>query len=272
MKPYRRVLSSAQKKLSAEINQIRASVPHAGETGALIENRIRSALLTVLPQKVGVSNGFVADSEGGVSKQMDIILYDKLNTPKILSSEGAQIFPVESTYACGEIKTSLNMQSLEDVYQKCISYKTLTRKAYFENTGVVQRTFSLFGEPHEQWQSIFICIAAKSVSIESLCEMYRAVCIQNVMQSRSNDTEEFKNRIDAIFSLNGPCIINSSKPIKNGRPQESSIDLLPSAGGEFGAYPAKEPWALFVNLLLRYMVNAPQVRVNMLMYDSGEPF
>ena len=55
-----------------------------------------------------MSNGFVVDSTGEVSRQMDLILYDRLNTPRIFTSDGAQMFPVEATYACGEIKAKLN--------------------------------------------------------------------------------------------------------------------------------------------------------------------
>ena len=71
---YRNVLSTAQHKMSASIGQIRDSVPHSGETGNLVERVFRNQLLEVLPEKVGVSNGFVVDSQGSVSRQMDIIL------------------------------------------------------------------------------------------------------------------------------------------------------------------------------------------------------
>ncbi len=89
--------------------------------GNLVERVFRNQLLEVLPEKVGVSNGFVVDSQGSVSRQMDIILYDRPNTPRIFTSDGAQMFPVEATYACGEIKTDMNSTQLDDAFEKCLS-------------------------------------------------------------------------------------------------------------------------------------------------------
>lgn len=152
---YRRVLSNAQNKLSAAIEQIRRSIPHSAEIGALIERQFRSQLEEVLPAKIGVSQGFVVDSFGGVSRQMDIILYDKLNTPRIFASEGAQMFPVEATYACGEIKTTLNTSELEDSFEKCLSYKTLCRNAYIPQVSPTMNYYPFFGTKQEHWQSIF---------------------------------------------------------------------------------------------------------------------
>ena len=117
---YRTVLSTAQHKMSTAIAQIRNSIPHTGEIGDLVERVFRNQSLDVLPDKVGVSNGFVVDSTGEVSRQMDIILYDRANTPRIFTSAGAQMFPVESTYACGEIKTDMDSTQLHDSFNKCL--------------------------------------------------------------------------------------------------------------------------------------------------------
>jgi len=264
-KPYRNVLSTAEASLKAGIEQIRSSIPHAGETGTLIEKLIRSELQKVLPEKVAVADGFVVDADGRASKQMDIILYDKLNTPRIFSSDGAQMFPVETTYAAAEIKTRLDASSLRDTYEKCSSYKSLVRKAYFEQDNPIQPIFSLFGEPHKNWQSIFFCIAAESINVENL----RDKSIEIVKEKNL----AYNNRVDTICSLDGNFLLNLTKPPNVGVPQKQSIDLLPNKNhNRIASYPAKEPWALFVSLLLTYMVRAPQVIVNMLPYDNGQPF
>ena len=121
--PYRNVLSAAQNRIVATICQIRSSIPHAGETGALVEQSFRYHIEEVMPEKVGVSHGFVVDADGRISKQMDIVLYDRLNCPRIFSSAGAQMFPVEATFACGEIKTNLSASKFEESLEKCLSYK-----------------------------------------------------------------------------------------------------------------------------------------------------
>ena len=274
-KIYRASLSGAQAKLKAEIDRIRDSIPHSAEIGSSIEKCIRSALQEVLPGKIGVADGFVIDSDGEVSKQMDIVLYDKLGTPIISSSDGARVFPVETTYACGEIKTQLNASTLQDTFEKCSSYKNLSRKAYVEAEGkdfilstsktdikgTLQKSFSLFGEHYAHWQSIFFCIAVKGGSEETLLNSYLKIA-----NSKPSPVEK---RVDAVFALDGACLINSRMPIEEGIPKPGSIDFLPSKGSTIGAYPADEPWALFVHLLLRYMVQAPSEPVKTILYYDG---
>ena len=123
--PYTNVLRAAKRKLAASIRQARASIPHPGETEMLVGREFISQPEEVLPEKIGVSCGFVVDSAGGVSKQMDILLYGRMNTPRILASDGARMFPAETTYACGEIKTRLDSPGIGDGFD--IRWQSLVR-------------------------------------------------------------------------------------------------------------------------------------------------
>ena len=265
---YRRALSFAQNKLSASIEQIRHSIPHSAEKGALIERQFRSQLEEVLPAKIGVSQGFVVDSIGGVSRQMDIILYDKLNTPRIFASEGAQMFPVEATYACGEIKTELNASELEDSFEKCLSYKTLCRKAYTVPPSLIENHYTLFGTDHQHWQSIFFCIAVKSVEAVRLQSKYNEMVVTKKLPVHM--------RVDTIIALEATggrnVLLNIAGELINGIPQNKSIDLLPSPRSNLYSYPAKEPWSLFLMLLLRHMNQASWHPINMISYGGHAPF
>ena len=267
--PYRSVLSNAQEKLNAAINQIRSAIPHSGEVGMLIEQQFRSQLGDVLPEKVGVSHGFVVDSCGRLSKQMDIILYDRLNTPRIFASDGTQMFPVESTYACGEIKTKLDTLNLKDSFEKCSSYKNLSRRAYFEQgEKLIISTYKLFGGDKPHWQSIFFCIAFESIDAENLKNKHHEIVVSKNLQVHE--------QIDTIAALKATnernMLINVSGEMTSGVPASNSIDLLPSLGSRLCTYQAKQPWSLFIMLLLRYMNQAPMEPVNMLLYGGNEPY
>lgn len=263
---YRKSLSAAQKKLDTIIPAIQDLIPHSGEKGSLIEHQLRSHLTEILPEKIGVSHGFVIDSNGEVSKQMDIILYDKLNTPPIFSSEGAQIFPVEATYACGEIKTTLNSEALEDSFEKCLSYKRLCRKAYIQKAAPITTTYNLFGSEYDHWQSIFFCLAVKSI---------KANLLQDTYIQRASDLAVDK-QIDMLMSLSGTdgknCLFHVTGKLVDGVPPNKSIDFLPEPGSRLCAYRAKEPWTLFTMLLLRYMTQAPMEPINMLAYGGDSPY
>ncbi len=253
-KRYQEMLLSSQEKLDISAEQIRNLIPTSGEVGTLIEEMFRSYLAEILPEKIGVSHGFVMDSDGGESQQMDIILYDKMSTPRIFTSTAANVFPVEATYACGEIKTRFNTKELEDSLKKCLSYKNLHRKAYFSGRKIIVNTHKLFGEEKEHWESIFF-----SISVESMAGDQVLVEYQRIVEANNLPVHK---RIDTMFSLdrtNGKNIIANY----NG-----GYDFLPSENSKLHAIFVEKSWALFVNLLLRYMVHAQTEPINMLAYSG----
>ena len=256
-KRYQEILLSSQEKMDISADQIRNLIPTSGEIGTLIEEMFRSYLVEVLPEKIGVSHGFVMDSEGGESRQMDIILYDKMNTPRIFTSAAAQVFPVEATYACGEVKTKLNAKALKDSFEKCLSYKNLYRKAYFDqNDSDIKYFHKLFGEEKEHWQSIFFCISVESISGSSLLAEYnRIVQAGNLC---------FKKRIDTIFLLESTDNKNIITNFFAG-----AYDFLPNELSQIRAISIEKSWALFINLLFRYMVHAQTAPINMLAYSGN---
>lgn len=266
---YRSSLYFQQQELIESISGARAVILHSGEKGREIEEKIREALARVLPEKIGVSHGFVIDSNDNSSNQMDIVLYDKMNTPKIYNGDSVQIFPVESTYACGEVKTKLDSRELEDVFKKCLSYKNLHRKAYYPSKGIIQKTYNLFGEESEHWKSIFFCITYESTDLVELCRE----C--NLTIGRKG--QPLDKRIDTIVALNNSAkhyniILNAKIGAEPGIPIPGSIDLLPNPDNSICTYPAKHSWALFIALLLQYMVQAPPQIINMLEYNKSGPF
>ena len=254
-KRYQEMLLSSQKKLDISAEQIRNLIPTSGEIGTLIEEMFRSYLVEVLPEKIGVSHGFVMDSEGGESQQMDIILYDKMSTPRIFTSTAANVFPVETTYACGEIKTRFNTKELEDSFKKCLSYKNLHRKAYFSGgCKIIENTHKLFGADKKHWESIFFSISVESIAGNQLLMEY-----QRIVEA---DNLPVHKRIDTMFSLDSTDGKNIITNYNGG------YDFLPSENSKLHAIFVEKSWALFVNLLLRYMVQVPNEPVNMLAYSG----
>ena len=60
--------------------------------------------------------------------------------------------------------------------------------------------------------------------------------------------------------------------IENGVLEDRSVDLLPTPDNQLRSYAAKDPWSLFVMLLLRYMAQAPMEAVKMLDYGGADPY
>ncbi len=265
---YRTVLDGIQERMRQSIDLSRQVLDHAGEKGASIERVVRSGLRDILPEKIGVTHGFVIDSLGGRSKQMDIILYDRLNAPRFFPLPGIQVLPVETTYACGEVKAQLDGTALRDCLDKCSSYKALERAAYVGTPSPISTEYSLFGGKHEHWQSIFFCIAGSATDVDRLTHQYRRLVLERSLSNNEG--------IDTLLSLesNGRCnlMLNVSGLEDEGVPSNRSINLLPSPNSRPMPYRAKAPWALFVHLLLPYMAAAPVERVNLLKYSGPNPF
>lgn len=97
--------------------------------GAARENEVRRKLESLLPSGVGVGTGCVIDNQGNVSKQQDVILYEKNICPVFSINETPETtyFPCEGVIAVGEIKTSIGKAEIEDCFAKIESVKRLKR-------------------------------------------------------------------------------------------------------------------------------------------------
>ena len=100
-----------------------------GAKGTSRENAVREKLEQVLPRGTGVGTGFVIDVQGNVSKQMDIILYERDLCPvyKLNNSDEAAYYPCEGVYAVGEVKSTINSQEFKDILAKIESVRVLRR-------------------------------------------------------------------------------------------------------------------------------------------------
>jgi len=147
-----------------------------GLKGAARENEVRLKLESLLPPGVGVGTGCVIDSEGNVSKQQDIILYEKQLCPKFTfsGSDEASYYPCEGVIATGEIKSSIGRNELEDIFQKSLSVKKLRRLA--------------------------ITTKSQLIDVESVC--YRKYLSQTVFDSGGeNSFNQDANSSDQIWTF-----------------------------------------------------------------------
>lgn len=97
--------------------------------GAAMEQPVRKQLEQVLPRGIAVGSGFVIDSYGGTSRQIDVILYERDICPvfSINGTPETTYYPCEGVIAVGEVKSSLDRDSLEDSFAKISSVKRLRR-------------------------------------------------------------------------------------------------------------------------------------------------
>ena len=98
----------------------------AGTKGDAREAAVREKLGLLLPAGAGVGSGFVIDSTGAASAQIDLIVYEQQYCP-VFAVGTAQYYPCEAVIAVGEIKSIIGKGELRDIYSKIASVRRLDK-------------------------------------------------------------------------------------------------------------------------------------------------
>ena len=119
-------------------SKISKSIHTAGDirdSGDEVEDVVRNVIEKFLPEKYLVKKGHIIDSLGHVSNQIDIIVFDRLNTPKIFESNGNTVYyPIESVIAIGEIKKTLRRRDITEFSKKISFIKEVMDRKLENNT------------------------------------------------------------------------------------------------------------------------------------------
>ena len=94
--------------MKAYLNTNRAFIDHAGTKGDSLENVWIKWLREYLPNRYCVDKAIVVDSDGQLSHQLDLVIYDQQYTPFVFNQNGVLYIPAEGVYAVFEVKPDLN--------------------------------------------------------------------------------------------------------------------------------------------------------------------
>lgn len=109
---------------SLDVN--RSMISHPGCIGDATEQHWIRFLKQYLPDRYKIDKAIVIDSQGNVSDQMDIVVYDGLYTPFIFNQDGFLYIPAESVYAVFEVKQDIR-GNIEYAAKKVESVRKLQR-------------------------------------------------------------------------------------------------------------------------------------------------
>jgi hypothetical protein len=110
-----------QRKFSATIagelaslsQRVRFIIDHGPTVGTYRENLLQSLLRKHLPERYHVATGFIF----GLSRQIDILIYDRVDYAPIFREGDLVIVPEESVRAVIEVKTELTSSNLESALE-----------------------------------------------------------------------------------------------------------------------------------------------------------
>ena len=232
---------------------------HPDEIGRAKEKQIAKSIEAMLPNGVGVGRGFVFDSSGNISNQCDFILYEKDLIPVFINNENAEYsyYPCEGVIAVGEIKSTLNKESMNDSLFKLEKIKMMKRhyvdnhdfRHYLFNGTIVGDDSGIFDPENKCFDNIFTFIFCKDnvmdidTQLKMLIEKYR----QNMMLGVNRVYSLNKQVISKVYlsidektffsnkKCNGYCSIkNENEPfnmlidelslfVKDGRTQQFNL-------------------------------------------------
>lgn len=111
-------------------NLLAASIGHPGSKGDHCEEAWIKFLRGFLPARYAVDKGYIFDSKGNVSDQIDLIIYDTLYSPLIFTTTASEKFiTAESVYAVFEVKQEISKEYIEYADNKIKSVKALYRSS-----------------------------------------------------------------------------------------------------------------------------------------------
>lgn len=123
----REAFIGVQEELALKMKLASQSISHAGTKGAVNEDHWIDVFRAYLPNRYQVDTGFVIDSVGGRSDQIDLVIFDRHFTPTLLDQQKHRYIPAEAVYAIFECKPHLDKGYLEYAGQKAASVRKLHR-------------------------------------------------------------------------------------------------------------------------------------------------
>ena len=157
------LLSAAAKRMRLDLAE--RLVPHKGELGSGREAIIRSFLQSYLPKRFEVSTGFLFDSRGRVSDQLDIVIANTLAAPRFETSGDKRFFPCEAVVAVGQVKSTVTSRAeFTKALKNLESAKLLDRSAGGKALDLDSRETLKPGTNHLDQLFTFLFITGKALA------------------------------------------------------------------------------------------------------------
>lgn len=209
------LLASAGKKLRKDFDYLKETNPHYAERGAEAQEILIKFLNIHLPKRYSASSGIIIDNQNNVSPQIDVIIYDSINSPVYRKDERVMILPSDNVAAVIEVKSTLSKQELVDAAEKIKRSKALNKTPITN----VDQEVTKGGLTITQTLGVVFAYTS-STSLETLTE----------------NLVEINNNIDAYCWIDLVVVLDKgviSYAVKQ--------PLNPNISGSFGGIPCSDP-------------------------------
>jgi hypothetical protein len=121
------IIDGTQAQLEGSLEGTRRAVGHPGSRGSASEEDWLRVLKNHLPFRYQADRAFVIDSNGKISEQIDIVVYDRQYSPLLYNHADQKFVPAEAVYAVLEVKQHLDKGHIEYAAGKAASVRRLHR-------------------------------------------------------------------------------------------------------------------------------------------------
>ncbi|WP_440948681.1 DUF6602 domain-containing protein [Methanosarcina sp. T3] len=237
----REIFKNISNSMRAELEITRSAIPHSGEKGQINEEVFRNFLSKYLPKSLDISTGFVIDTNGGISRQLDIIISDAAKTPIFFengkSNKKIRVIPVECVYAIIEVKTKLTKQEIDSCIVNMESVKKLEKKAYVLPPRSIRINILQYGKEWDICPVNYYVFAYEADNLQVL----RDYLLEKVKEKDL----PVHLRVDTI------CVLNEGL-ITNWLPKISKFESLPEEGSDLIVISTEDALLLFYLITSRH--------------------
>ncbi|MFN0199933.1 MAG: DUF6602 domain-containing protein [Bacteroidia bacterium] len=110
----RDLFNGLQKQMEVQLNTNRSNILHPGTKGDSLENVWIEWLKNYMPNRYCIDKAIIIDSDGSLSDQIDLVIYDQQYTPFVFTQNGVHYIPAEGVYAVFEVKPDLEGSTSSD--------------------------------------------------------------------------------------------------------------------------------------------------------------
>ncbi len=195
--PLHDLMLSVAKKMESDFAAKTALINHSLTKGEAREKVVKDFLSEYLPETYEIGTGEIVDTYGNTSQQTDLIIFDRLNCPKLIQYGDIRVYPTEGVYAVIEVKSMLDKNSLKDSILNIQKTKSLKKTAYYpKRPGSC--TWSLYGKTYDYFPTMGYVFAFDSMNISALAKELDKFNIENNIPP--------EHQIDAICILRNGLI------------------------------------------------------------------
>jgi hypothetical protein len=174
----RAVFKSLSDRMRADFERS-SQIQHGTGKGSVREQLVRTFLREQLPAKYAIGQGQIIHPSNRISRQVDVVIYDGNNSPRLLVSDEHSIFPIESVYGIVAVKSVLTSAELAEAFGNIVSTKELVD----EKSIVIKRDMLQYGLATPFPVGIVFAFAADR-SLEAIAKQARE--LQNAMSDPRN--------------------------------------------------------------------------------------